>query len=276
MANFRARSCPNCNYFVAFAVSQPAAKPKESTVTSFCLNCGYKIPVHKLVRGIRRGSSPARRSRLRLAKDPRPDFTRGHDESSQTDRREPPIDPSEYSRHLRAIGQDLENLRLIRFNLECTGSDYLIWPRSDSVDTQTRASLIANRRLRKLWQDRAKPRPRGQEEYISIGSLGRVKRYRYTACELEAIDRAGQRRRSQNGTADGHSLSQLLRTVGSLISQRNQKLLGIAWQEVSVSVVFEGDRGRREIDVYRLDHLYDLWVRMYLRRNNRALSDFPR
>src|SRR5512138_2397052 len=106
MGSFRARSCPKCHYFVAFAVSQPPAKPKESTVASFCLNCGYKIPVHKLVRGMRRGSSPVRRRLLRLAKAQRPDPARANAESSQTDRREPPIDPSEYSRHLRAIGKD--------------------------------------------------------------------------------------------------------------------------------------------------------------------------
>jgi hypothetical protein len=28
--------------------------------------------------------------------------------------------------------------------------------------------------------------------------------------------------------------------------------------------------------VFRPDNLYDLWVRMYLRRDHRALSDFPR
>jgi hypothetical protein len=30
------------------------------------------------------------------------------------------------------------------------------------------------------------------------------------------------------------------------------------------------------IDVLRPDNLYDLWVKMFLRRDNRALSDVPR
>jgi len=276
MGNYRARSCPNCNYYVAFSVSKALAKTKEATVTSFCLNCGYKIPVHGVIRGIRRVTSPARRSFLHLANTMRPDSTRGHDETSETETREKPIEPCDYSRHLRAIGQDLENLRLARFNLECTGNIYLVWPRLDSVDTQPRASILANRRLRKLWQNRIEPRFHGREEYITVNPLRHIKRYRYTSQEIENIERAGRARRGPSTMADGHGLSQLLRTVGGLVSQRNQKLLGIAWQELSVSVVFESDRGRREIDVFRLDHLYDLWVRMYLRRNNRALSDFPR
>jgi hypothetical protein len=276
MANYRARSCPHCNYYVAFSVSKPLAKPKEATVTSFCLNCGYKIPVHSIIRGIRRVTSPVRRGLLRLANTTRPDRTRGNDETSQTEAREKSIEPSDYARHLRAIGQDLENLRLTRFNLECTGNLYLVWPRPDSVDTQPRSSLLANRRLRKLWQNRIEPRSQGREEHITVNPLRHIKRYRYTSHEIENIEKAGQGRRCLSAMTDGHSLSQLLRTIGGLVSQRNQKLLGISWQELSVSVVFESDRGQREIDVFRLDHLYDLWVRMYLRRNNRALSDCPR
>ena len=274
MAHYRARSCPNCNYYVAFSVSKPLVTPKEATVTSFCLNCGYKIPVHGIFRGVRRITSPARRGLLRLANTSRPD-TRGDNEPSATEAREKPIEPSDYARHLRAIGQDLENLRLTRFNLECAGSVYLVWPRQDSVDAQPRSSILANRRLRKLWQNRIQPRSQGREEYITVNRLRHIKRYRYTSHEIDNIEKAGQARRRLSTVTDGHSLSQLLRTIGGLVSQRNQKLLGISWQELSVSVVFESDRVKREIDVFRPDHLYDLWVRMYLRRNNRALSDIP-
>jgi hypothetical protein len=41
-------------------------------------------------------------------------------------------------------------------------------------------------------------------------------------------------------------------------------------------MVVETPRGKKEIDVFRPDNLYDLWVKMYLRRDNRALSDTPR
>src|SRR5262249_24994729 len=55
-----------------------------------------------------------------------------------------------------------------------------------------------------------------------------------------------------------------------------ERLLGISWQDFSISVVVETTQGQRQIDVFRPDNVYDLWVRMYLRRDNRALSDFPR
>jgi len=40
-------------------------------------------------------------------------------------------------------------------------------------------------------------------------------------------------------------------------------------------VVIETPHGRKEIDVFRPDNLYDLWVRMYLKRDNRAFLDTP-
>jgi hypothetical protein len=52
--------------------------------------------------------------------------------------------------------------------------------------------------------------------------------------------------------------------------------LGIAWQELSIGVVVETPQGRKEIEVFRPDNLYDLWVRMYLKRDNRAILDTPR
>lgn len=276
MANYRARSCPNCNYYLAFSVSKPLVEPKQATVTSFCLNCGYKIPVRGIIDGICRVASPVRRGLLRLVNTTRPDHTRNNNETSQPEERQKSIQSSDYPRDLRAIGQDLENLRLTCFNLECTGSVYLVWSRADSVDTPPRSSILASHRLRKLWQNRTEPRSQGHEEYVTVNRLRPIKRYRYTTREIEAIEKAGQGRRGPSAVSDGHSLSQLLRTIGGLVSQRNQRLLGISWQELSVSIVFETDRGQREIDVFRLDHLYDIWVRMYLRRNHRALSDLPR
>jgi hypothetical protein len=275
MAKYRARTCPHCNYYVAFSVSKPIVKLNEATVTSFCLNCGYKLPVHAIIRGIRRAASPVRRGLLRLVNSARQPETATNKNNQATENG--PIQPSDCARHLRAIGQDLENLSLNRFNLECTASAYLVWPRADTADSQALASLLANRRLRKLWTDHTQPRSQGREEYVTVSPFRRTKRYRYTPREIESIEQSSRRRRRLGSAiADGHSLSHLLRTVGALVQQRNQRLLGISWQDLAVSVVFENDRGQREIEAFRRDHLYDLWVRMYLRRNNRALSDIPR
>jgi len=188
------------------------------------------------------------------------------------------ITPSDYSRHLRAIGQDLENLHLSAFNLECTGDAYLVWVRSEEQSESNNPLFrISRNRLQKLWRNKIPPRVLGQEEPYKLPSAETGRRLRYSVAELDRIEREQRaRRRQQSGAADGHSLSQLLRTVGDLAGRKNERLLGISWQELSVSMVVETPEGRKEIDVFRPDNLYDQWVRMYLRRDNRAFSDTPR
>ena len=75
------------------------------------------------------------------------------------------ISPRDYARHLRAIGQDLENLHLSAFNLECTGNAYLVWVRSDEQSESSNPLFrISRNRLQKLWRNKIPPRVLGQEE----------------------------------------------------------------------------------------------------------------
>ena len=188
------------------------------------------------------------------------------------------ISPADYARHLRAIGQDLEILRFSRFNLEFTGDAYLVWVKpSESSDSSQPLLRIGKNRLQKLWRNRTPPRMIGQEESFPLSSSQTGRRLRYSVQELDRIEREQRaRRRRQSTNADGHSLSQLLRTLGDMLGQKSERLLGIAWQDLSIGVVLETPQGRKEIEVFRPDNLYDLWVRMYLKRDNRALFDTPR
>jgi len=197
-------------------------------------------------------------------------------ESEQVDAAENSRAPLDYARHLRVIGQDLEGLRLETFNLECTGDAYLVWSRPGGTDLEgSPLSRLSKNRLQKLWKN--KSRSHGQEELVTLPSSVRAKRYRYSLSDIDRMEHESKSRRYHKpGITDGRSLSQLLRTVGAIVGQKHGRLLGISWQDFSVSVVVETTQGQREIDVFRPDNLYDLWVRMYLRRDNRALSDFPR
>lgn len=182
------------------------------------------------------------------------------------------------ARHLRIIGQDLENFHPDRFNLEWTGDAYLVWTRPDATPASQNPLLrVSRNRLQRLWKNRPETRPVGHEESYSTAESQPAKRLRYSVVELERIERERRlMRRPRSSNADGHQLSQLLRTIGELVEQRGQRLLGISWQELSVSMVAETTQGRREIEVVRPDNLYDHWVKMYLKRDNRAISDTPR
>ena len=246
-------------------------------MTNFCLNCNYKLPVISILRGVRRPPRPAKRGLLKLI------FGGDRIEAMTPDTHKPnksvgnAVGRVNYAHHLRIIGQDLENLHLDRFNLECTGDAYLVWLRPESAPASQNPLLrISRNRLQKIWKNRVEPRILGHEESYTNAASQPAKRLRYTVQELDRIQRdRSQQRRRRSGNADGHGLSQLLRTIGDLVEQRNERLLGVSWQELSVSMVVENAQGRKGIDVYRPDNLYDLWVRMYLKRNNRAISDTP-
>jgi hypothetical protein len=278
MAKYRARHCPRCNYYLGFSVAKSPAKSKEIFITSFCLNCSYKLPISRIIRGIRRTTSPLRRAALRLASVTNLERTIGSETQRQAGDSESPSSPLDYPHHLRVIGQELETLRLKTFNLECTADAYLVWSPSDTAETEDYAhSRISKNRLQKLWKKESRPRSHGQEERFTLPSSLPTKRYRYSFRDVARMEYEGRNHRRRKTTiTDGHSLSQLLRTVGAVIGQRRERLLGISWQDFSISVVVETTQGQRQIDVFRPDNVYDLWVRMYLRRDNRALSDIPR
>jgi hypothetical protein len=279
MGKYRARQCPQCNYYMGFSTLRQPSKTKEISITSFCLNCSYKLPVNKIIHGIRRTSSPLRRGALRLAAITKSKQTTTTSEAQRhVESAENSFSPLDYPRHLRVIGQDLERLRLKTFNLESTGDYYLVWSLSGRTEVESNPlSRLSKNRLQKLWKTKSQSRSHGREEGFTLSSSLSAKRYRYSLRDIERMEYESRSlRRRKSGPTDGHSLSQLLRTVGALVGQRRERLLGISWQDFSVSIVFETALGQREIDVFRPDNLYDLWVRMYLRRDNRALSDFPR
>ena len=277
MTKYRARHCPKCNYYLGFSIARPPFKSREISVTSFCLNCSYKLPISRIIRGIRRTTSPFRRGALRLASIANIEGTTSLETKVQGEITEKSFSQLDYPRHLRVIGQDLETLQLKTFNLECTEDSYLVWSRSSAAEEETNPlSGLGKNRLQKLWKNKSQPRLRAQEERFTVPSSVKAKRYRYCLRDIERMEYESRSRRRKSGITDGHSLSQLLRTIGAMVGQRHERLLGISWQDFSINIVVETTQGQRKIDVFRPDNLYDLWVRMYLRRDNRALSDFPR
>jgi len=262
---------------LGFSIARPPFKSREISVTSFCLNCSYKLPISRIIRGIRRTTSPFRRGALRLASIANIEGTTSLETKVQGEITEKSFSQLDYPRHLRVIGQDLETLQLKTFNLECTEDSYLVWSRSSAAEEETNPlSGLGKNRLQKLWKNKSQPRSHAQEERFTVPSSVKAKRYRYCLRDIERMEYESRSRRRKSGITDGHSLSQLLRTIGAMVGQRHERLLGISWQDFSINIVVETTQGQRKIDVFRPDNLYDLWVRMYLRRDNRALSDFPR
>jgi hypothetical protein len=280
MPTYRARSCPNCNYYFGFTVAHSRLKRTEAPVNGVCLNCGYKIPMRAVVLGAKKAPLQPKRRLTRSGFAPRAAQKPKGPLSAETKTELGAASSSHlYAVALRAIGQQLETLQHNKFNLECRDGAYLVWARKEIPETTETTSLPEKKlSLKKFWK-RISGADFGLRQVAAdrqSSLFSHRKPYRYDQADIDRIDRAGKAKRQPGiGITDGHSLSQLLRTLGTLISERGQTLLAISWQEISISVVVETPHGERQLDLYRHDNLYDFWVKCYLRRAGRAYSDIP-
>lgn len=236
MQTLNACSCPRCHFFLGYSTTLPSFNNRRTTLLGACLNCDYRLPIHAILRGKRSPLTPPQRaaSTLVAVEGTSPGRQRFRQASAGTV-------PRYCARELRAVGQALEQLHVRNFNLRRAGKAYLIWQR-DSAPPATKPPL-----------KRAPVSP--------------APNYRLSRDDIERIERDGKSRRSQYfHPVNGHKLSHLLRTLGAQVERRGQRLLGVTWRDDAVSVVVETRPGRRHVEQIRTEILYDLWVRMYLRR----------
>ena len=168
-----------------------------------------------------------------------------------------------YSQSLRAIAQDLEARQVKAFDLERQNDDYFVWvrtqtPPEESPPLKVEPEVSWTSRLR-FWHHPVMHKGNFRASATQL---------RYSLEDVDRLEEEGQaRRHDPNGMPDARSLSQLLRAIGGHVRRSAVELLAISWREESVSVVYQTSQGRREMDAFRLDSIYDLWVNMYLRRS---------
>lgn len=176
----------------------------------------------------------------------------------------------DYAQALRAIGQDLERQDIRAFDIERQDDDYVVWVRGVSAFRgNSGASAHSRKEPEAAARRKRKGRIAAEEDDDSMDfSTSRAPRLRYTPDDLVGLDWTGKAlRKNSRGMADGHSMPQLLRAVGSYVSQMKGRFQAVSWREQSVAVVYDTSVGRRELDVFRPDFIYDIWVGMYVRRS---------
>ena len=156
MAKYRARICPSCRFFLGFSVTKMPTSDKEVGVISFCLNCSYRLPIHTVLNGLRRARAKFGRNRLKLANSFAVD-RRVESSEDKTSRGGPSITnnriipPENYSRHLRIIGQQLQEEGIDSFNLQCGGDGYVVWTRANTVTWPNRSLFNFSSRMENWW-----------------------------------------------------------------------------------------------------------------------------
>ncbi len=166
-----------------------------------------------------------------------------------------------YAIPLRAIGQALEVLHIKSFDMEIEGDDYLVRARTE-------------RSRREKSPQKGVPdsiAPTEPEESSGIRSSSATFQLRYSPEDVERLEQEGQARRcATSKKPDGHSMSQLLRAAGGYVNRKGARFKALSWGDQSVTLVYETTQGRRELDAFRLDTMYDFWVRMSIRKGTTA------
>ena len=166
-----------------------------------------------------------------------------------------------FAHQLRALGQALEKFSFSAFDLEIRSGTYLV--RGQAVSSGN-VKFSFSRFVRELLHG-TMVRP------IVTCSEGQVD-LRFSPDEIECFDVRGKiKRRDPNKMPDPYSISQILRGAGSYLDNRDvTTLIGISLKGKWVTVNYQTAEGRLEQAQQDLEYFYDYWVKMYLRRSNRA------
>ena len=137
--------------------------------------------------------------------------------------------PRTYAAELRAVGQGIEQLKLAQFEIEANQDDYMV---------------------------------RSLE--------GEAQQWRWPPDVVERLEHEGRRRRQRaEGMPEAHRPSQVLRALGQYLDNLGARPKRITKGIEEIVMVYETSVGRKVTESRTLSSVYDLWVRMYLRRRTR-------
>jgi hypothetical protein len=170
-----------------------------------------------------------------------------------------------YTQPLRAIGQALELLKVDSFDMQPEGEDFLVRGKTSIPEQPS-----VEDKLRLIWG--ALPKERALESGMKPATVTRLD-LRYTPKDVERLEQEGQAKRmNARAIADANSLSQLLRTIGAYIGLKRARLLKMSWNGITITLIYETSSGRLTDEELTVSDLYDVWVRMYMKRADRNVS----
>ncbi|HET8562319.1 MAG TPA: hypothetical protein VFM35_00470 [Candidatus Binatia bacterium] len=167
-----------------------------------------------------------------------------------------------YSKALRAIGYVLETLQVEAFEVTCEGRNYIVRVEGRRHKKPRMKGILKKNGLQVLQQIFPSRCP---VDNPSVG-LQLV----YTPEDIERLHDEGQSRRRNASNLDPHSLPQALRAIGAYIHLKNARLVQISRDGPFTTVRYETPTGGLSREEFTPASLYALFVRMYLKRTDRA------
>lgn len=166
-----------------------------------------------------------------------------------------------FAHQLRALGQALEKFSFSAFDLELRSGTYLV---TGTALSNEPVKISFFRFVRELL--------RGSTARATVSCNDSRIDLRFSPEEIAGFERSGKvNRQNPDKMPDPYSISQILRGAGSFLDNNSvTALVGISLKGRWVTVNYQTAEGRLEQAKQDLEYFYDYWVKMYLRRSNRA------
>ena len=177
----------------------------------------------------------------------------------------------DYAQPLRAIGQALEILKMESFELEPGSEDFVVRGKVTVRGCGADVESAESRNLRFSWEgERNLEAPDLEPEATSaiVNQLDLC----YTLKDVDRLEQKGQAQRGEPpGVTNAPGLSHLLRAIGAYLDEKPARLVKIAKDGESVTVVYETLSGIRFEEKLDGATLRDWEAQMFIKRGSRDL-----
>jgi hypothetical protein len=164
-----------------------------------------------------------------------------------------------YEDALRAIGQGLENLRAIAFDLEYSDGEFVV--SGEAKKTPTTKPVTKKSFLSLITSIASKQAPKRSSLTFHFSGI------HFTAKDIMALNQKGRVRRvSGSGAPDPHSLSHVLRMAGAYLDYTESQLTTMTWCSPLLTLWLTDKRGRETKEILKLPEMYDFWVHQFKKR----------
>jgi hypothetical protein len=166
-------------------------------------------------------------------------------------------DPN-YANFLRVVGQALEILNVAEFDLRIINDDCVI-------NSHFLPAKLGSLAKRQIWI------PGVSRHRTDSGNREIDIEFKFTPAEIcRLAQEFGRRRGNPNRNLDSFGVAELLRVVGHYLDLKKVSLLGIFRREQFLTLRYAADAGSYKQEYFQSSFFYSLFVKMYIRRSNRA------
>lgn len=170
------------------------------------------------------------------------------------------IEDYTYESLLRPLGQMLESLRIDCFSVKLDSEGFII-----RDQTRNRAQLTPREKAFLAQLHISHTASLDKEDALRLAAG--VFEWHLTPSDIGRLELQGrERRRTTEQAPDSHSVSQILRVVGSILDQKRGYLSCVSKDEQTVTIEYAIAGGKSATEEYSVPMLCDQWVRMYKRR----------